>query len=150
MLAFAPSEARGLIFQGSDAFVRANFRARAAFRLGLFFSCSAAIAGCGTRDPEVVAKAADARAGTGLYAWLARHDPSSIVLVGVDPETTRAVAPDARIEIATDVTTGCKRALAVHALLAARVAKGSTQRDRADDCGFGLFRDDAGIVIAPR
>ena len=150
MPAFAPGKTRGLDRRTSGAFVRTNIRVRAAFWLGLFLLCGTGTVGCGSKDPATLAKTADDAAGTGIYLWLAQHDPSALVVVGVDTTTARAVAPDARVEVAPDVSRGCKRALAVHALLAARVAKGSRERDRADDCGFGLFRDDASIVIAPR
>ncbi len=134
MPAFAPGEARGLT--------------RAALPLGLFFY--AALAACARPDPAQLARAADSRSGGGVFTWLAEHDPSALVVVGVDPATARAVSPDARVILARDVKSGCRRALAQHALLAARVANGSNERQLADDCGFALFRDDATIVVAPR
>jgi hypothetical protein len=117
--------------------------------LGLF-SFSASLTGCAARDPGAVAAAADRSAGGGVFGWLAAHDPSALVVVNVDPQTAREVAPDARVTFARDVKSGCRLALARHALLAARAAYGTPERQLADDCGYGLFRDAATIVVAPR
>jgi hypothetical protein len=129
--------------------VRRNIGVRAAYALGLFLF-SAALASCGPRDPASVADAADRAAGGGVFRWLAAHDPSALVVVNVDAPTARAVAPDARVRVARSVKDGCRIALAGHALLAARVAYGTQERQLADDCGYGLFRDEATIVVAPR
>jgi hypothetical protein len=128
--------------------VRSNSAVRAAFALGLFFL--GVLPGCAPRDPASVAAAADRAAGGGVFSWLAAHDPSALVVVGVDAPTARAVAPDARVQVARSVRDGCRLALARHALLAARVAYGTQDRQLADDCGYGLFRDAATIVVAPR
>jgi hypothetical protein len=129
--------------------VRTNNGVRAACALGLFFF-SSALGGCGSRDPATVAEAADRAAGGGLFRWLAAHDPSALVVVNVDAPTARAVAPDAHVRVARSIKDGCRIALAGHALLAARVAYGTQERQLADDCGYGLFRDDVTIVVAPR
>jgi hypothetical protein len=129
--------------------VRTNNGVRAACALGLFFF-GLALGGCTSRDPASIAEAADRAAGGGLFRWLAAHDPSALVLVNVDAPTARAVAPDAHVRVARSIKDGCRIALAGHALLAARVAYGTQERQLADDCGYGLFRDDVTIVVAPR
>ncbi len=129
--------------------MRRDYRVRAAFALGLFL-CNASLGGCGARDPASVAEAADRAAGGGVFRWLAAHDPSALVVVDVDAATARAVAPDAHVRVARSVKDGCRIALAAHALLAARVAYGTQERQFADDCGYGLFRDAETIVVAPR
>jgi hypothetical protein len=118
-------------------------------RLGLFL-LSLSASGCSSRDPVAIAKSADAIAGGALFAWLAAHDPSALVVVGVDPATARAVAPDARVRVAPNAKSGCRRALASHALLAARAPRGTAERASAEDCGYALFHDDVTIVVAPR
>jgi hypothetical protein len=109
-----------------------------------------AIHGCVPRDPAAIAASADAAAGGGVFRWLAAYDPSALVVVGVDPTIARAVAPDARVLVEPDVKSGCRRALAGHALLAARASHGSAARAVAEDCGYALFHDDRTLVVAPR
>ena len=109
------------------------------------------LSACGPRDAHAVARTADEAGGFGVYTWLADHDPSALVVDGLDPELAQAAAPDARtVEVATNAADGCRLARDRHALFAVRAAKHTAQRDQAEDCGFALFHDDLTLVVAPR
>ena len=151
MPAFAPGEARGLIrliplFRVCDE-ARGNCR-------GLLSSAALATlvasTGCAPKEPHAVAVAADAKSKLGIYEWLADHDPSAVLVVGLDPATVRAVAPNARVLAGSSAASGCARARREHALLADLAPARTPERDRADDCGYALYRDDGSVVVAPR
>jgi hypothetical protein len=144
--AFAPGEAGGLI-AGSPS-VRRAARIRALPRLG-FFICAVALAACAPGDPHARARAADSRYGTSAFSWLVEHDPATVVAWRVPAAEVSAVIPDARVVPALG-DSPCAQARVSHAallLIARRSAR--VLRDRADDCGFALFRDDGALVIAP-
>lgn len=123
-------------------------RVRAA-ALGLFFISAP---GCGRPDPRSLGAAADSAGRTGLYTWLVEHDPSAIVAWRVPADRLRPLTPDARI-----IPAGahpCAQAVHFHAVLvlvsATDSSAGKRDREAALDCGFALFRDAGGLVIAPR
>jgi len=108
------------------------------------------LAACAARDPHQVARVADDAYGGGLYTWLADHDPSALVVEGLDPGTVQTVAPDAHVEVALNVADGCRTAREHHAMFVARAATRTPQRDLAEDCGVRLYHDDQTIVVVPR
>jgi len=121
---------------------------RALWRLG-FFVWAAALAGCVPADPHARARAADAHYGTGAFTWLVDHDPAVVVAWRIPATELSALVPDAKVVPAAS-DSPCAQARTAHAallLIARRSAR--ALRDRADDCGFALFRDDGAIVIAP-
>ena len=146
MPAFAPGEARGLSARSTR--LRRAALVRAVYRLGFFVS-AAALGACAASDPRALARAADVRYGTSAFTWLIEHDPSAVVAWRVPAGEVAALLPGARVAQArTDAP--CAQAAAAHAalfLLAPRSAR--PLRDRAEDCGFALFRDDGALVIAP-
>jgi hypothetical protein len=110
------------------------------------------LAACGRPTPERAAASADARYGTGAFAWLAAHDPSALVAWGISSAELHAVAPDARLENARGAKP-CAQAAASHAALfivLPRGELGSERRSVALDCGVALYRDARVLVIAPR
>jgi len=128
--------------------VNASNRIRARWRLG-FFVCAAALAACGPGDPHARARAADSRYGTGAFSWLVDHDPAVVVAWRIPASELSALIPDAKVLPAAS-DSPCGQARTSHAallLIAPRSAR--ALRDRADDCGFALFRDDGALVIAP-
>ncbi len=121
---------------------------RALRRLG-FFVLPAALAACAAADPHARAHAVDARYGTGAFTWLVDHDPAALVTWRIPAAEVSALIPDAHVSAARS-DSPCAQARTTHAallLIAPRSAR--ALRDRADDCGFALFRDDGALVIAP-
>jgi hypothetical protein len=143
--ALAPGEARRLT---SRFLVGRAALIRAVPRLG-FFVCVAALAACNLGDAHARAAAADRQYRTGVFTWLVEHDPSAVVAWGVPAARISALIPDARV-VAADSGAPCRQALAAHAallLLAPRANR--LLRERAEGCGFAIFRDDGALVVAP-
>jgi hypothetical protein len=108
----------------------------------------AALAGCARHDAPSPAERADATYRTGIFTWLAGHDPSAIVLWHVPLEVAREIVPDARLTIAG--SDPCRQARTAHAvLMLVAPPADSAERDRALDCGFPIVRDRGGLVVAP-
>ena len=108
-----------------------------------------ALAACAAADPHARARTADVRYGTGAFSWLVDHDPAALVTWRVPAAEVWAIIPDSKVAPARS-DSPCDQARAAHAallLIAPRSAR--VLRDRADDCGFALFRDDGALVIAP-
>jgi hypothetical protein len=60
-----------------------------------------------------------------------------------------AVIPDSKV-VAARSDAPCAQTAAAHAALILVAPRSNrTLRDRAEDCGFALFRDDGAVVIAP-
>jgi hypothetical protein len=117
---------------------------------GLGFFVSAGVLGaCASADPHVRASAVDAQYRTGAFTWLVDHDPARVVVWRVPPAQVAQLIPDAQV-LAARTDAPCGQARTAHAallLVAPRSAR--ALRDRAEDCGFALFRDDGALVIAP-
>jgi hypothetical protein len=132
------------------ASVRGSLKARAVW-LGLFSCVAFAFSGCAPKTPAAIAAAADRAEGVGIYTWLAEHDPSALVVVDLDAQTVRAVAPSARtFATATTADTGCALARRSHALLVIHAEARTPKRDRANDCGFAIYTDPHSLVVAPQ
>lgn len=135
----------------NEARVRAN--ARGLFFVSALLLGAGMLANCSRPDPHALAAADDRAEGTGLYTWLVEHDPSALVAWHVSPAKLRPLAPDART-LARASVRPCADAIRLHAALVL-IASSSTlagrhERDAALDCGIALYRDDGGLVIAPR
>jgi hypothetical protein len=123
-------------------------------RLGLFLAAiglallGPPLAGCARHDASASAERADVTYHTGIFTWLAAHDPSAVVLWHVPIEVVREIAPDARLSIAGSEP--CREARHAQALLLlVASASDATERGRAEDCGFAVVRDGGGLVVAP-
>ncbi len=146
MSALAPGEARGL----NAGLTRCGRTAliRVLSRLG-FFVFFTALAACAASDPHARARAADARYGTTAFSWLVDHDPATVVTWRIPAAEVSALIPDATVSPARS-DSPCAQARSTHAALLLVAPRSSRAlRDRADDCGFALFRDDGALVIAP-
>ncbi len=133
MSPLAPGQARGL--------------SRAALLLGLFF---VAATGCGGVNPHELARADDRLDRTGIYTWLVEHEPSALIAWRVPVARLRTLVPNARIEAGHEPDP-CAQAVRSHAALVLIARPLSARlRERALDCGVALYRDDGGLVVAPR
>lgn len=145
MPAFAPGEARRLTRR---PLMRRTAWIRAVRRLG-FFILLASVAACSPADPHARARAADERYRTGAFTWLVEHDPGVVVAWRVPASQVSAVIPDSKV-VAARSDAPCAQAATAHAALILVAPRSNrTLRDRAEDCGFALFRDDGALVIAP-
>jgi len=155
MFAFAPGQARVAIgMRACGTYDVSSSRVRAGV-FGLFLlvtGLAAAPAGCAPSAPRELAAAADRADHTALYTWVFEHDPSALVAWHVPAERLRTLAPDGRVSPAANHP--CAQARRSHALLVlvatAETVRGRAERDVARDCGFAIFHDDGGLVIAPR
>jgi hypothetical protein len=128
-------------------------RIRAATRLGFFVggiaACLAASGCAGHPSTGDLAAAAGRKHRTEAFAWLLGHEPAALVAWRIDPSEVRAIIPNAHIDRAA--ARPCAQAKAEHAvLLLVAGLYAAADRDRAEDCGFALYRDGGALVIAPR
>ncbi|MBD5634873.1 MAG: hypothetical protein IAI49_10375 [Candidatus Eremiobacteraeota bacterium] len=109
-----------------------------------------AVAACTAPDPRALARADDRRYGTGAFTWLVDHEPSAVVISGAGSGAARELLPESEV-VAAPPAEACARAARSHALFVL-IAPQAARRERAAaaDCGFALFRDSGGTVVAPR